>query len=143
VVFLCISQQGEFKNNIKTFLKQSMSKTFYNFFKGAIFSLSPFPLDLLSCFLPFLCMRSSKTHYQNISLRSPGSTRFGLFPTRACQVSFVQKIPLKHATKTSQKPVLLSSRRGLPPLPSELPRHGAGARTQMPPPRRGGRLPSP
>jgi hypothetical protein len=28
MAFLCVSQQGEFKNTIKTFLGKSMSKTF-------------------------------------------------------------------------------------------------------------------
>jgi hypothetical protein len=32
--FLCVSQQGEFKNAIRTLWKSPVLKTFYNFFEG-------------------------------------------------------------------------------------------------------------
>jgi hypothetical protein len=52
MAFLCVSQQGEFKNTIQNVLGKSMSKTFF-----AKKVEDFFPL----CFWPFLCMTSSKT----------------------------------------------------------------------------------
>jgi hypothetical protein len=63
MAFLCVSQQGEFKNTTKTFWGKSMSKAFgrKSYEKKKTFFLSSFPFGfLLSRFWPFLCMRSQK-----------------------------------------------------------------------------------
>jgi hypothetical protein len=64
MAFLCVSQQGEFKNTIKNFLEKIHVKNFCpKKMRGKkSFFLSSFPVDIFSSrFWPFLCMRSPKT----------------------------------------------------------------------------------
>jgi hypothetical protein len=61
MAFLCVSQQGEFKNTIKTFGGKAMSKKSPKSWGKELFPCRFFPFDFFyRVFLPFLCMRSSK-----------------------------------------------------------------------------------
>jgi hypothetical protein len=67
MAFLCVSQQGEFKNTTGLFGKSpySMSKTFYNKIErgrgGEVPVISPLRASMFFiAFWPFLCMRSSE-----------------------------------------------------------------------------------
>jgi hypothetical protein len=64
MAFLCVSQQGEFKNTIKKKIGESLCQKLLaeKVEKKQLFSFRLFPSKLfLSRFWPFLCMRSPKT----------------------------------------------------------------------------------
>jgi hypothetical protein len=58
MAFLCVSQQGEFKNTIKNFLGKYMSKTFGRKSWGFFFPLSSLP----SAFVRFSTRGVQKHH---------------------------------------------------------------------------------
>jgi hypothetical protein len=63
MAFLCVSQQGEFKNTIKAFLGKYMSKTFgrKKLRKKTFFPVVFSHRFFFIAFWTFLCMRSLKT----------------------------------------------------------------------------------
>jgi hypothetical protein len=67
MAFLCVSQQGDFKNTTKNFLGEVHVKNFWLLAEKVeekkLFSFRLFPSIFLSRFWPFLCMRSPKTPY--------------------------------------------------------------------------------
>jgi hypothetical protein len=87
MAFLCVSQQGEFKNTIKNFLEKIHVKNFWpkKLREKKTFFLSSFPVDFfLSRFWPFLCMRRSSKTPQKLFGENPKKLRekktFFFFP---------------------------------------------------------------
>jgi hypothetical protein len=126
MAFLCVSQQGDFKNTTKHKLGEVHVKNFWpKSCRKKAFFLSYFPIDffyLVFMRRPFLCMRSPKTPYTYFLKPRPNNLKKSQKKQVGRCVAFFSFFFWRLAVGRHPHP-LPPSHHALPPLPKRATNH--------------------